>query len=125
MRTRIQIACTLLAFALTSGIASAASANGADYSRSELKKTVRNAHTAEEYRVLASYYRMRQQQFDNQAHDEIVWFARRSMNVSLLSAKYPTPVNSSRNRYEYFNYEAQRTSQQAAHYESLSTSAAQ
>jgi uncharacterized protein (DUF427 family) len=125
MRTRIQIACALLAFALTSGIARAASANGADYSRSELKKTVRNAHTAEQYRVLASYYRMRQQQFTDQAHDEIVWFARRSMNVSLPAAKYPTPLNSSRNRYEYFNYEAQRMSQQAAHYESLSASVAQ
>ncbi len=123
MRTRIQIACTLLAIALTSGIANAASANGTHYSRSELKTIVRNAHTSEQYRVLASYYRMRQQQFDNQAHDEIVWFARRSMNVSLPAAKYPTPLNSSKNRYEYFDYEAQKMGQQAAHYENLSASA--
>jgi hypothetical protein len=123
MRTRIQIACTLLAFALTSGIASAAAANGADYSRSELKNMVRNAHTPEEYRVLASYYRMRQQQFTDQAHDEIVWFARRSMNVSLPASKYPAPLDSSKNRYEYFDYEAQKMSQQAAHFENLSASA--
>ena len=125
MRTRIQIACTLIAFALTSGIARAASANGTDYNRSELKKMVRDAHTPEQYRVLASYYRMRQQQFANQAHDEIVWFARRSMNVSLPAAKYPTPLDSSRNRYEYFNYEAQRMSRLAAHYENLSASVTQ
>jgi hypothetical protein len=125
MRTRIQIACTLLAFALASGIARAESANALNYSRSELKKMVRDAHTPEQYRVLTSYYRMRQQQFANQAHDEIVWFARRSMNVSLPAAKYPTPLDSSRNRYEYFDYEAQQMSRQAAHYESLSASAAQ
>ena len=59
----------------------------------------------------------------DQAHDEIVWFARRSMNVSLPAAKYPTPLDSSKNRYEYFDYEAQKMSQQAAHYENLSASA--
>jgi hypothetical protein len=125
MRARIQIALALLAFALTSGIARAESANGTNYSRADLKKMVHDAHTPEQYRVLASYYRMRQQQFADQAHDEIVWSARRSMNVSLPAAKYPTPLDSSKNRYEYFNYEAQRMSQQAAHYESLSASAAQ
>jgi hypothetical protein len=125
MRTRIKIACALLAFALTSGIAHAESANGANYSRAELKKMMREAHTPEQYRVLASYYRMRQQQFANQAHEEIVWFARRNMNVSLAAAKYPTPLDSSRNRYEYFNFEAQHMSRQAAHYESLSANGTQ
>jgi hypothetical protein len=125
MRTRIKIACALLAFAATSGIAGAGSANATNYGKADLKKMARDAQTSEEHRVLASYYRMRQQQFADQAHDEIVWFARRSLNVSLPAAKYPTPLDSSRNRYEYFNYETQRMSRQAAHYESLSANTAQ
>ena len=124
MRTKIQIACALLAFALTSGMASAASVKVGNYSRSDVKKMIQEAHTAQQYQTLAAYYRSRQQAFAEQAHEEIVWFARRSMNVSLPLGKYPTAVDSSRNRYEYFNYEAQKMSQKAAHYESLSVSAA-
>ena len=123
MKLTLRIGFTLLAFALASGVGGAESANAPIYSRSELKKMVHDAHTPEEYRVLASYYRMRQQQFTDQAHDEIVWFAKRSMNVSLAAAKYPAPADSSRNRYEYFNYEAEQMGKQAARYESLAAGA--
>jgi hypothetical protein len=122
MRTKIQIACALLAFAVSSGIASAGSASAVNYSSSDVKKMIREAHTAQQYQTLAAYFRSRQQAFTQQAHSEIEWFARRSLNVSLPAAKYPAPLDSSRNRYEYFNYEAQKMSQQAAHYEGLSAS---
>jgi hypothetical protein len=120
---KIQIACALLAFAVSSGIASAASVKAGNYSRSDVKKMIQEAHTAQQYQTLAAYYRSRQQAFAEQAHEEISWIARRSMNVSLPAAKYPAPLDSSRNRYESFNYEAQKMSQQAAHYESLSAAA--
>ena len=119
MRTRIRIACALVAFAISSGIAGAGSANATNYGKANLKKMARDAHTPEQYRVLASFNRIRQQQFAVQAHDEIAWYARRSLNLSLPAAKYPVPRDSSKNRYEYFNYESQRMSRQAAHYESL------
>jgi hypothetical protein len=121
MRTNIQLACALLACVLTSGVARAESPAPANYSRSEVKSMIRDAHTTEQYMTLASYFRWRQQQFEQQAHEQITWWAQRSMNVSLPeAAKYPSPADSSRYRYEYFNYEAQQMSRQAAHYESLS-----
>jgi len=119
MKSTSKVACALLAFALTCGLARAGSADGTTYSNSELKKMVRDANTPEQYRVLASYYRVRQQRFTEQAHDEIVWFAKRQLNLSLPAAKYPTPLDSSRNRYEYFRYEAQQMGEKAAHFESL------
>jgi hypothetical protein len=125
MRSRIQIAYALLAFALASGVASAASPSTVNRSSYDVKKMTQEAHTAQQYQALAAYFRSRQRAFEQQAHSEIAWFARRELNVSLPAAKYPAPLDSSRNRYEYFKYEAQQMSRKAAHYESLSMSATQ
>jgi len=120
MRIKAQIACALLACAACAGMVRAESASAPTYSRGELKKMMSEAHTTEQYMTLASYFRWRQQQFEQQAHGQLVFWAQRSMNVSLPAAKYPTPVDSSKNRYDYFTYEAQQMSRKAAHYESLS-----
>ena len=125
MRTRIHIACALLAFAVSSGVASAGSATAVNLSSSDVKKMIEEAHTAQQYQTLAAYFRSRQQAFEQKAHSEIEWIARRDLNVSLPAAKYPAPLDSSRNRYEYFTYEAQQMSRQAAHYESLAASVTQ
>ena len=123
MRFKVQVIGALLAFALASGIACAEADNAATYSHSELKKMVREAHTTEQYRVLASYYRMRQQQFTDQAHDEVVWFAKNKMYLSRPVAKAPTAIDFSRNRCEYYRREEQKMSQEAAHYEYLADGA--
>lgn len=93
------------------------------YSKSEVRRLIHTAHTAEQYRALASYFRSQQQHFEQQAQEEKAEWQRRSENVSGPAAKYPRPVDSSRNRYEYFAYEAQQMDHQAAHYEDLSLSA--
>lgn len=125
MLRRIAIAALFASLSLSLSVARAESDSPVNYSRSELKKMMRDAHTPEQYRELACYYQERQQEFEQTAHDELVWFARRSMNVSLAAAKYPTPTDSSRNRYEYFNYEANQMGKRAAHYESLQAGANQ
>jgi hypothetical protein len=125
MLRKIAFAVVFASLTLSLSAARAESASPVNYSRSELKKMVRDAHTPEQYRELACYYRVRQQEFEQQAHDELVWFARRSMNVSLAAAKYPTPTDSSRNRYEYFNYEAGQMGRKAAYYENLQAGANQ
>ena len=84
---------------------------------------VQSAHTTEDYLTLASYYRWRQQQFDEQAQSEKIEWARRAANGYLAATKYPNPVDSSKYRYEYFEYESQKMGQQAAHFEGLSASA--
>jgi hypothetical protein len=93
------------------------------YTHSELRKMTQEAHTEQQYKVLASYYRSQQQAFEQQAQAERVEWIRRSQNVTSLAAKYPRPVDSSKNRYEYLTYEAGQMSQQAAHFESLSARA--
>jgi hypothetical protein len=122
MKFKVPIACALLACATTSAFLRAESSDPQNLSRADLKRMVQSAHTTEDYLTLASYYRWRQQQFEQQAQSEKIQWARRSMN-GYLAAKYPSPVDSSKYRYQYFEYESQKMGQQAAHFESLSAAA--
>jgi len=97
------------------GVASAATLTPADYNRAEVQKMVREAHTAEQYRQLAEYYRWQQQEFEERARAEEHEWVRRVFQVS-IPEKYPRPEDSSRYRYEYFSYEAARMNSLAAHY---------
>jgi hypothetical protein len=110
-----------LAFAVfAAGVLRAEPAADGNPSHAELNKMIREAHTPDQYQALADYFRFREQGFETQAHAELVEWVRRSEFAPIGPlAKYPRPVDSSRNRYEYFNYEAQLMSQKAAHYESL------
>jgi hypothetical protein len=133
MRFPFTTACALFACVLISSVvraesvgvtttATATAAATATLPRAELNKMVRDAKTTEQYLELASYFRWREQQFEQQAQSERAEMSRRSMNAYLAAAKYPNPVASSRNRYEYFSYEAGKMSRQAAHFEGLSAS---
>jgi hypothetical protein len=107
----------LAAFALMAGTARAESSQ--TLSRAELNQMIATAHSPEQYQELASYFRWRQQVFKERAHAELVEWDRRSQIVGSIAEKYPRPVDSSRNRYEYFSYEEQQMSQKAAYYEKL------
>lgn len=109
---------------LATGFAGAQTAIAGNYSRSELKQMVHSARTSEQYATLASYYRYRQEVFEQRAHAELTEWARRSQFVFGSANKYPRPVDSSRNRYEYFSYEAQQMSRSADRYQRLAESAA-
>lgn len=123
MKIRVQIAVALAAFALTAGYACAESSQ--NLSHTQLKKMIQSARTADDYASLASYFRWREEQFQQQAHGELAEWDRRSQFVGSIAEKYPRPVDSSRNRYEYFSYEAQQMSEKAAYYENLSERAPQ
>ena len=104
---------------LTAGITFAQPQTTPQYSHAELQKMIAEAHTAQQYQALATYFRSRQQALERQAQSEKVEWDRRSQITAATYQKYPRPADSSRNRYEYFAYEAQQMSQQAAHFESL------
>jgi hypothetical protein len=123
MNFKLSLACSVFACAAFSLNGRAESANTQNLSRADLKHMVQSARTSEDYLTLASYFRWRQQEFEQQAQSEKIELDRRSMNSYLVAAKYPNPIASSRNRYDYFTYEAHRMSAQAAHYESLSARA--
>lgn len=91
----------------------------ANLSKTEVKQMVRGAHTAQQYRALAGYFSARQKKFEEQASSEKQEWERRSQNVTGPAAKYPRPVDSSKNRYDYFSYEANQMGEQAAKYENL------
>jgi len=118
MNRKMQIA-AFVAFALATGFTHAQAPVVATMTHAQVEEMLRGAHTVQQYQSLANYFRGRQQSFEQQAQSEKVEWQRRSQNVVGPAAKYPRPVDSSRNRYEYFTYEAQQMSQQAAHYESL------
>ena len=123
MKTRLGVGVIIAMFVIAFNVAPAQTASAPRYTHSELRKMVQEAHTEQQYKELASYFRSRQQAFEQQAQVEKVEWSRRSQNVTSMAAKYPRPVDSSRNRYEYFIYEAGKMSQQAEHYESLSARA--
>ena len=90
-----------------------------NYTKAELHKLVREAHSSEQYRVLGKYFRAQQAKYQQQAQEEKAEWERRNQNVTGPAAKYPRPVDSSRNRYEYFTYEAGLMAQRASHYDNL------
>ncbi len=119
MNHKIKIVTSLIV--LAAGMAYAESQTDADYSRAELQSMIRSAHSTQQYQALATYFRSRQEALEKQAMAEKAELDRRSQITAAAYQKYPRPVDSSRNRYEYFTYEANQMGQQAAHYESLSS----
>ena len=124
MIRRMQIAIALAASVFAASAVNAQTYGSSTYSRGELKTMAHDAHTPEQYEALASYYRFRQQVFEQRAQSEMAEWIRRSQFVFATANKYPRPVDSSRNRYEYFAYESRQMSQLADRYERLSATVA-
>jgi hypothetical protein len=123
MRNRVGVGVLIVALVIAFNSVSAQTFGAPHYTHSELRKMIQEAHTEQQYKILASYFRSQQQTFEQQAQAEKVEWDRRSQNVTGPAAKYPRPVDSSKNRYEYFTYEARQMNKQATHYESLSDKA--
>jgi len=119
MRTRLGVGVIIAILVATLNVAHAQPTNAPHYSHSELRKMIQEAHTDQQYKELASYFRSRQQVYQQQAQAEKLEWIRRSQNVISVAAKYPRPADSSKTRYEYLTYEAGQMSQQAEHYERL------
>jgi hypothetical protein len=123
MTRKIQVLAAIAAITVSAGLARAQNSMNAGISHAQAEQMLRSAHTVAQYQMLASYFHARQVVFAEKAQSEKTEWEQRSQNVSGSAAKYPRPMDSSRNRYEYFTSQAQQMSAQAAHYESLSTSA--
>jgi hypothetical protein len=80
--------------------------NGAHFTQSQLKQMQRAADSPEQFKALAAYYAGRQAYYLQQASEEKLEWIRRSQNVMVSAAKYPRPVDSARNLYEYYAYMA-------------------
>ena len=80
--------------------------SGDHLTKAQVKQLARDAHTKEEYSTLASYYGDQQNSYLQQATEAKKEWGRLSQNIQGAQAKYPSPVDSARNLYEYYMYKA-------------------
>lgn len=89
----------------------------AHYSRAQLKSMTRSAHTPQQYKVLADYYRQRQGTYQRQAGDVLKELQRRSQSGIGPAANHPRPVDATRNLYDYYANEAKHMGHLADQYD--------
>ncbi|MGA2834026.1 MAG: hypothetical protein ABSE55_13230 [Terracidiphilus sp.] len=92
---------------------------GAYYTQAQLRQLARNAHAPAQYAALASYYGERQNNYLRKAAEEKQEWARMNQNITSVAAKYPRPVDSARNLYEYYIYKASEAEALVAKYSRL------
>jgi hypothetical protein len=119
MKVIVKTALVGAVLAATIGLARSEPATSTGYKKAEIKQMLRGAHSAQDYRALAEYFSAQQKKFEQKALVEKQEWERRSYNVTGTAAKYPRPVDSSKNRFEYFSYEADQMNQQAVKYQAL------
>ena len=124
---RIIAAIGIVIFALTAGTVRAAekdSPNDFEYTSSQIKTMAREAHTVEQYTVLADYYAVRQRIYKRKAAGEMHLWAIRSEMTNPLREKWPRPVDSARNLYDYYEYKIAESAGLFARYDRLADAAA-
>jgi hypothetical protein len=95
------------------------------YSRAELKKMINEAHTAEQFKALATYFSSREESYEQKAAvEKQEWYRLRPVTPT-LNQRYPRPADASRNRYIYFTDKAEQMDTKASRYEGLAESAQQ
>jgi hypothetical protein len=107
------------AFAVAGNAQNTASSpeTNAHYSQAQLKQLALNAHTPAQYAALTSYYGEQKASYLQKAAEEKKEWERRSQNIMGVAAKYPRPVDSARNLYEYYMYKALEAGTLEAKYE--------
>ena len=121
--TRNLLATCCLSLAL-SGVGSAQSPvqgqeTDAHYTHAQLKQLVVNAHAPEQYKALASYFGKQHNNYLQMATEEKKEWDRLVGNITSVAAKYPRPVDSARNLYEYYMYKAAEAGSLEAKYSRL------
>ena len=109
--TRNLITTCLLSIAFTGvGFAQGAMSSArtdAHYTQEQVKQLALTAHAPEQFKALAGYYGQEQNRFARLAAEEKTEWDRRSIQpIVSTQAKYPRPVDSARNLYEYYMYKA-------------------
>jgi hypothetical protein len=121
------VAATTLSLALAISAATTASALPADKTSqptgAQLKQMANDAKTPEQYTAVAQSYSQLQKSYLAKAAEEKQEWDRRSQNIVSIAAKYPRPVDSARNLYEYYSYKASESAALAAKYSQLAAPA--
>jgi len=94
-----------------------------EYTSAQIRKMAREAHTVEQFTVLADYYATRRRMYKRKAAEEMHLWAERSAVITPLSEKWPRPVDSARNLYDYYEYEANEAAIEQTKYSKLADEA--
>jgi len=125
MTRKVIAACILsLAFAIVGNAQGTASPSetGVHSTRVDLKQLARSANAPEQYMALANFYGMQQESYQQRAAEAKKDWERMGRNVTGNMAKYPRPVDSARNLYEYYMAKASKAATLEAKYTRLATS---
>jgi hypothetical protein len=91
-------------------------------SQREIHSLVRNAHTPAEYTQLASYFHQQETGYRSKATAEKLELDRRRMITTGPYQKYPRPVDSAQNLYDYYVASADAAAARARHFDQLAAS---
>jgi len=122
MKRSLFAACILSLAYAGAGIAQGTASSpetGAQYTQAQLKQLALTAHAPAQYAALANYYGKQQSDYLQKAAEEKQEWVRRSQNIMGVAAKYPRPVDSARNLYEYYMYKASEAGTLQAKYTRL------
>lgn len=119
MQKRIRSLCLLAGILLFSGnyLLPLRAETQKPLSRSALRKQVREAHTAEQYRALAEYFRGEQIRFRLKAQKEEQNLFDLRENAAVMPSKYPTPVDSATRLFQYYSWKAEEMGRRATEFD--------
>lgn len=126
MTTRKSLAVAILLLILSVGSGSASATTPGDepgYTPTQIHKMAKEARTVAEFTVLTDYYQTQRRMYQHKAAEEMHLWAERSAQITPLSEKWPRPVDSSRNRYQYFEHMADEAAALVDHYNKLADAA--
>ena len=117
----------IVTFMLIAGFGCAIHAQSDDLSHftgGQIKHLARTAKTEEDFTQIANYYWARQREYNRKAHEELIEWGRRNGIYSPAMEKWPRPVDSARNLYEYYRYEEAQSARLFAKYSKMADDAA-
>lgn len=82
--------------------------------RAEIRRQIKTAHTPEQYRALAEYFRQQESKYQAKADSEKVEWDHRIQMTTHAMCKCPSPVDSAHNLYDYYVNKANKMAAKAA-----------
>jgi len=127
MLRRTLLTFAILTVALSAGVVPAAAATAPsdqpEYTGAQIRKMVHEAHTVQQYTVLADYYKTRQRMFQRKAAEAMGLWAQRNAVISPVYEKWPRPVDSARNLHDYYETMAGDSAAKVDHFNHLADTA--
>ena len=124
IRHRLLASATLIVALRFAGPAAALTpADRPEYTTAEIRQLAHDAHTVQQFAVLADYYQIQRRMYQHKAAREMHLWAERNAVMTPLSEKWPRPVDAARNLYEYYLQMADESASLVDQYNKLADAA--